>query len=184
MWALQAWLEVPADLRLWCFHPVGSVFQQVQACCPRGMEGRPLWWGGWALQIVLDCPDAEEPLCPVAEEKLCRLPAGVERVYRQVPGEGWAGMEELAWHRLFPGVVESLDEPDCRSGKWSQDALVRRDGGQAEGLFPCGRRSVVSGLLTAGRAQRSGGVRGAPAPVSASGCSVWQLRSVFWQLQA
>ena len=140
-------------------------------------------------QVVLDCPDAEEPLCPVAEARRCRLLDGrlldgAEPVSRQVPDEGWGEMVELAWRCLLRAAVESQDGRDSRYGLQSQaqDALVHQDGRQ-QGLFLCEKRSVVSGPVSGDQELSSVWGQDVPAPVSASECSVWLPQSVSWQLQ-
>ena len=175
-------MEGPVVRCLWRFHPGGLVFQQVRVCCHRGMEGPPVWWGGPGRQVVLDFPDAEGRQCPVAEVKQCRLQDGAEPVSRQVPGEGWDEMVELAWRCLRQDVGESLDGRDSRFGLECQGALAPRDGGQEERLFLCERRSVVSGPVSDDQVPSFVEVRDVPEPVSASEASVWLPRLVCWQL--
>ena len=183
MRALLALMEVPVDRCLWRFHPGGLVCRQVRVCCHRGTEVPPPWWGGPVRQVVLDCPAAEGRQCPVAEAKQCRLQDGAEPVSRQVPGEGWGEMVELAWRCLRQDVGESLDGRDSRSGLECQGALAPLDGGQEEHLFLCERRSVVSGPVSDDQVPSFVEVRDVPELVSASEASVWLPRSVCWQLQ-
>ena len=173
-------MEVPVVRCLWRFHPGGLVFQQVRVCCHRGMEGPPVWWGGPVRLVVRDCPDAGAPLYPVAEAKQCRLQDGAEPVSRQVPGEGWGEMVELAWRCLRLDVGESLGGRDfrSRSGLECQVALAPRDGGQEEPLLLCEKRSGVSGPVSDDQVPNFVVVRDALEPVSASEALVWLPRSV------
>ena len=171
-------MEVPVVRCLWHFHPGGLVFQQVRVCCHRGREGCQVWWGGPGRQVVLDCPDAVGRRCPVAEAKQCRLQDGAEPVSRQVLGEGWDEMVELAWRCLRQDVGESLDGRDYRSVLECQGVLAPRDGGQAEHLFLCERRSEVSGPVSDDQVPSFVELRDVPEPVSASEASVWLPRLV------
>ena len=173
-------MEVPVVRCLWRFHPGGLVFQQVRVCCHRGKEGCQVWWGGPGRQVVRDCPDAVGRRCPVAEAKQCRLQDGAEPVSRQVLGEGWDEMVELAWRCLRQDVGESLDGRDSRSRSVleCQGVLAIRDGGQEERLFLYERRSLVSDPVSDDQVPSFVEVRDVPEPVSASEASVWLPRLV------
>ena len=171
-------MEVPVVRCRWRSHRGGLVFQQVRVCCHRGKEGCQVWWGGPGRQVVRDCPDAVGRRCPVAEAKQCRLQDGAEPVSRQVLGEGWDEMVELAWRCLRQDVGESLDGRDYRSVLECQGVLAPRDGGQAEHLFLCERRSEVSGPVSDDQVPSFVELRDVPEPVSASEASVWLPRLV------